>query len=99
MAEIVIGRTLDRVRIKLIKGSDQSFALSWMNGSNPADISALTFTIIVETSPETQWVATKSTNVTTWTLTASASNLPRGYHNGRLMAGNQLAYAVVVEVQ
>jgi hypothetical protein len=101
MADIVIGRSLDRVRVKLIKASDQSFALAWKDAAgNPADITGITFTIYVETpGGELNWVATKSTNVTTWTLNAVSSNLARGFYGGRLMANSEQAYAVVVEVQ
>jgi hypothetical protein len=103
MAEIVIGRTLDRLRIKIVRASVQAFALAWMNGVSPADISAYTFTIVLDTDPVITWTATKSTNNTTWTLDATTSNLAEGFYAGKLIAadltGPTVAYQVAVEVQ
>jgi len=103
MAEIVIGRTLDRVKIKIVRASVQAFALAWMNGSSPADISAYTFTIVLDTSPVITWTATKNTNNTTWTLNSTQSNLPEGFYSGKLIAtdinGPMIAYEVGLEVQ
>jgi hypothetical protein len=100
MAEIVIGRTLDRLRIKLIKASQQAFALAWNDANgNPADISALTFTIVLDTSPAVTWTATKSANNTTWTLSDTESDLALGFYGGRLHAGTTVTHEVSVEVQ
>jgi hypothetical protein len=103
MAEIVIGRTLDRLKIKIVRASIQAFALAWMNGASPADISTYTFTIVLDTTPTTTWTATKSTNNTTWTLDATTSNLEPGYYGGRLLAstisGPTVTHEVAVEVQ
>jgi hypothetical protein len=103
MAEIVIGRTLERLKIKIIRASLQAFALAWMNGASPADISAYTFTIVLDTSPAITWTATKSTNNTTWTLNATQSDLAQGYYSGKLIfsdiSGPTVAYLVAVEVQ
>jgi len=103
MAEIVIGRTLDRLKVKLIRASYQAFALAWMTGVNPADISAYTFTIVLDTDPVITWTATKNTNNTTWTLNSTQSDLPEGYYSGKLLAtdinGPTVTYEVTVEVQ
>jgi hypothetical protein len=103
MVDIVVGRTLDRLKIKIVRASTQAFALAWMNGASPADISAYTFTIVLDTNPVITWTATKSTNNTTWTLNATQSDLPEGFYAGRLIAtdvsGPMVAYEVAVEVQ
>jgi hypothetical protein len=103
MTEIVIGRTLDRLKIKIVRASNQAFALAWMNGASPADISAYTFTIVLDTSPAITWTATKNTNNTTWTLSSTQSDLAEGYYSGKLIAadisGPLVAYQVAVEVQ
>jgi hypothetical protein len=103
VADIVIGRTLDRVKIKIVRASVQAFALAWMNGASPADISAYTFTIVLDTSPAITWTASKSTNNTTWTLSATQSDLAEGFYSGKLIAsdisGPMVAYEVGVEVQ
>jgi hypothetical protein len=103
MADLVIGRTLERLKIKIVRASVQAFALAWMNGNAPADISAYTFTIVLDTSPATTWIATKSINNTTWTLNATQSDLAEGYYSGKLIAadisGPMVTYQVSVEVQ
>jgi hypothetical protein len=103
MAEIVIGRTLERLKIRIVRASNQAFALAWMSGASPADISAYTFTIVLDTSPETTWTATKSVNNTTWTLTSTQSDLPEGFYSGKLVfadiSGPTVAYQVALEVQ
>ena len=101
MAEIVIGRSLDRLRIKIVRASQQAFALAWMNGNAPADISAYSFSIVLDDGAT--WTATKNTNNTTWTLNSTQSNLSTGYHSGRLIAtdinGPMVTHDVTVEVQ
>lgn len=103
MAEIVIGRTLDRVKIKIVRASVQAFALAWMNGSSPADISAYTFTIVLDTDPTVTWTAIKSVNNTTWSLNATQSDLAEGFYSGKLIAtdisGPMVIYQVALEVQ
>jgi len=102
MAEIVIGRSLDHLRIKVVAGSQQAFALAWKdNAGNPADITAYTFSIVLDDA--TTWTAAKNASTTTWTLSAAAADKPTGYIGGKLIAtdanGPMIAYNVTVEVQ
>lgn len=103
MSDIVIGRTLERLRINVIRASQQAFALAWKDAAgNPSDISTYTFTIVLDTTPATVWTAAKSGSNTTWTLSATESNMAPGFYAGRLIFDNgspAVAYQVSVEVQ
>lgn len=106
MADIVIGRTLTRLRINVIRASYQAFALAWKDAAgNPADITALTFSIVFEVPEATNvtWAGAKSGSTTTWTLNSTQSDLPEGYYSGKLVAtdtnGPSVLYEVSVEVQ
>ncbi len=106
MADIVVGRTLNRIRIKLVRSSQEAFALAWRDANgDPLDITAYTFSIVVDIpeAASVTWTATKAGSQTTWSLNATQTNLPIGYYSGRLVAtdsnGPLVAYSVVVEVQ
>jgi hypothetical protein len=106
MADIVIGRTLTRLRINVVRSSYQAFALAWKDAAgNPADISAMTFSIVLEIpeAVDVTWAGAKSGSTTTWTLNSTQSNLAEGFYSGKLIAtdtnGPSVLYEVSVEVQ
>lgn len=94
--ETVVGRDLERLRVKLIGSSSQAFALTWLDGSTPADISAYEFAIVFGTA---RWVAEVTGSTTTWYLTPEQTNLKKGLYSARLLYGTTVAYSVILEVQ
>lgn len=100
MAEIVVGRALDRLVIKLVRSSRQSFALSWQKDG--ADLNLTGYTGTIEFGAKV-WTATNAANVTTWSLTELDTALPERYYEGVLAmtttSGREVAYAVTLEVQ
>jgi cyanophycinase-like exopeptidase len=100
MAEIVAGRVLDRVRLRLVRSSRQSFALAWKKDGADMSLAGVTVTIELGT---VIWTAANAGNISTWTLSEVQTALASRYHEGVIVltttAGREVAYAVTVEVQ
>lgn len=100
MAEIVAGRALGRVRLRIIRASRQAFALSWQKDGVDMPLTGTTATIEFGS---TVWTATNAANISTWNLTEAQSNLSERYYEGVVVlttaSGREVAYAVTVEVQ
>jgi len=104
VAEILVGRRLERIRLLLVRRSLQSFALSWRDpAGDPLDLTGKTATIELDATPPVVWTATNNTAVTTWSLTHSQSDLPARTYLGKVVMsdadGPIVAYGLTVEVQ
>jgi hypothetical protein len=100
MAEIVAGRALDRVKVRLVRSSRQSFALAWQKDG--VDLALTGYTVTIEFGANI-WTAVNNANISTWTLTEAQTALPDRYYEGIVVLtsapGREVAYAVTLEVQ
>jgi hypothetical protein len=104
MADIIAGRRLERIRLLLVRGSVQSFALSWNDAQGaPLSLAGKTATITLDSTPPVTWTATNNASVTTWSLSAAQTALPQRTYSGRLVIadadGAIVAYSITAELQ
>lgn len=95
---VVVGRTLDLLRVRIVYGSEQSFALEWSDENEvPLDLSGKIVRIIC---PTFTWNAQITGNRTQWNLTALQSRVSTCLGRLEIVGTDTIvAYSVSVELQ
>lgn len=109
MADTVVGRRLDQLRIFLIRRSRQTIALQWLDDTGQPTALAPTASVTLEIdqdggSPIELSGVTDATQ-TTWDLTAAQTDLTAATYTGRVVisdgdpAGQLVALGALISLQ
>ena len=95
---VVVGRTLDLLRVRIVYGSEQSFALEWFDDNQAAlDLTGKTVRIVL---PTIVWPAEITGNRTQWNLSSVQSRVTTCLGRLEIVGEDTIvAYSVAVELQ
>lgn len=102
--DINLGRTLGKLKVNVIYGSDQSFGLQFWQDTAltvPAVLTGSTVAITIDPDGDAPivWAATVSEQTATWTLTAAQTSLDWNRRPARLALDDYVIAAGTIEVQ